>query len=478
LANMNGWCKNDFSPEDYQATYAPPTKDKQKQHKWKSPIVRIKIVCTGYKDSKGSPVLFGVLQPSVVDAPTASAMKPPLSMPGIVPSFATSDGRASAFAKSTTDSSKTASGSSASATQGVSKLPPPSKASKKKKEKVSEKDKGKIVTPTPILVPTPPVVAVAGPPVPKTYAESSPQARRQKIMDKVAQLALDLERAQAVEAASAATTAGKSSVIPDEDPPLHTARMWDWLQSTGYYQQPTSRRLALKSPEIHPRGLFLPVPTKIQGHEEPDEHVSSNSVFDRLQSLLVVETGEEDDDDYDDDGATEDEDESRTSDDNDDDSLAYLDEDDDVLESNADVIHDSDNDNRRPNVADLSGLTVEERTFIYLSSVGLIRKSLFPKVELAATHGSAQDNENGGDDDLVNVIGEMASDLSRITSMNNGRISYLETAAADSALYHNKQIEEDQAALIAKCQSLMKRNKERAKKAKHNKKDDNLNLPW
>lgn len=478
LANMNAWCKNDFTPEDYQATYTPPTKDKQKQHKWKSPVVRIKIVCSGYKDPKGSPALYGVLPPSVVDGPAASAVaaiKPFVSMPGIPLPFVTSDGRASSFAKSTSDASKAASGASSStaaaAAAGASKGPPASKA-KKKKEKVPEKDKGgKTATPAPIVVSTPPVVAVPAPPLPKTYAECSPQARRQKIMDKVAQLALDLERAQAGEAARAAATAGKLSVIPDEDPPLHTARMWEWLQSAGYYKQPTSRRLALKSPEIHPRGLFLPVPTKIQGHEETDEHVSSDSLFDRLQSLLVVE-------DVDDDDATKDDDASSTSDDDEDDPLGFLDED-DIEENNSDIVHETEND-RMPNIANLAALSVEERAFIHLSSVGLIRKSLFPKVELAVTHVGEKDNENGGEDDLVNVIGEMASDLSRITSTNNARISYLETASADSALYHNKQIEEDQAALIAKCQSLMKRNKEKAKakRAKHNKKDDNLNLPW
>lgn len=453
LSNMNAWCKNDFSHEDYQATYAPPVQDNLEQHKWRSSVVRVKIACHGYKDPKGSFPLFGIIPPSVVDE---SAAKHP-AMPSTASSGA-SEARSAVLTKATSDSK------ALSASTGSSKVPPTSKA-KRKRDKLPDKSKGVALVST--LAPSPTATAAAIPPAPKTYAESSPQARRQKIMDKVAQLALELERAQTAEASSSPTV-GKLSLIPEEDPPLHTARMWEWLQSAGYYKQPTSRRLAMKAPEIHPRGLFLPVPTKIQGHEESDEHVSSNSLFDRLQSLLVEEIDDDDEEEADEDYDMSEDDEE---------TLGFLDEDDDENseDQKSDARFDKDS-NSNSNFADLSGLTKEERAFVQLSSVGLIRKSLFPKVELAASNGE-NENESGGEDDLVNVIGEMASDLSKITSMNNSRISYLEIAAADSDLHYNKQIEEDQAALIAKCQSLLKRNKEKAKKTKQ-KKDDTLNLPW
>ena len=57
------------------------------------------------------------------------------------------------------------------------------------------------------------------------------------------------------------------------------------------------------------------------------------------------------------------------------------------------------------------------------------------------------------------------------------RISFIERLTSDADVYYNKQVEEEQTVLIAKCQNLMKRTKEKAKKAKQ-KKDENLNLPW
>jgi hypothetical protein len=67
--------------------------------------------------------------------------------------------------------------------------------------------------------------------------------------------------------------------------------------------------------------------------------------------------------------------------------------------------------------------------------------------------------------------------LTRMTSMNNNRISFIEKLTSDADVYYNKQVEEEQAVLIVKCQNLMKRTKEKAKRAKQ-KKDENLNLPW
>ena len=134
---------------------------------------------------------------------------------------------------------------------------------------------------------------------------------------------------------------------------------------------------------------------------------------------------------------------------------------------------------KNPDILDLSGLTIEERTFVHLSAAGLIRKALYPLVELSTSESSTKEDEEerAEEDDMINVIGEMSSDLSRITSTNNQRLSYLESATADPYLHYSKQIEEQHASLIAKNNAMMKRSKERAKKAKQ-KKDENLNLPW
>ena len=439
LDNMKNWCKDEFNEEDYSATYDPPV-EKPKHSKWKSPVVKLKISFNGYKEPKGTPPLIGVLPPIVVDAASVSRA-----------SFAIT-------AAAVAEAKLKAAESKRSAIPTVKTTAVTATKTKKKKEKASGKPtKAKtlvVATATaPAVVPTS-VVA-------RTYTGSSPQARRQQIMEKVAKLALQLENAQQTE-----HTIGKLDPIPEEDPPLHTARMWDFLQKAGFYKHPPSKRLGLRSPEVNPRGVFLPVPTKIRGRESKEDKFSQDSLFDRLQSLLVEENI--------DDNENEDSD-------SDDDSLDFLeddDDDDDGFDFKRAEEDTDENDDRNVGLADLSKLSIEERTFIQLASAGLIRKSLFPVVELAVSSDDEDEDENDEvENDMVNVIGKMSSDLSAITAMNNARVSYLETATAGPDLLYKKQIEEEQAALIAKCQNLIKRNREKAKKAKQ-KKDDNLNLPW
>jgi hypothetical protein len=438
LENMKNWCKDEFTDEDYRATYDPPV-EKPKHSKWKSPVVKVKISFNGYKEPKGTPPLIGVLPPMVVDAAAVSRA----SIASTAAAVAEAKLKVFESKKSTIPTVKTTAATA--------------KTKKKKEMATGKTTKAKTVVVATTLPASVPTSVVA-----RTYTSSSPQARRQQIMEKVAKLALQLENAQQTE-----QIVGKLDPIPEEDPPLHTTRMWEFLQKAGFYKDPPSKRLGLRSPEVNPRAVFLPVPTKIRGREAKEDKFSQHSLFDRLQSLLVEENidGNENDDDEDSDS--------------DDDSLDFLEDDDDddgfgfkTAEEDTD-----ENDDRNVGLADLSGLSIEERTFIQLASAGLIRKSLFPMVELIMSSDEEDDENDGLEDDMVNVIGKMSSDLSAITAKNNARVSYLETATAGPNLLHKKQIEEEQAALIAKCQNLIKRNKEKAKKAKQ-KKDDNLNLPW
>lgn len=496
LENMDNWCQEEFSEEDYQATYAPPEdeKAKAKLRKWPSVVNKVKISFGGYREPKGLPPLEAILPPFVVSAP------PPASK-------TTSASSGSKTATGDVAASATKSKKRKSATGGVA-------AGAADKAKA-----GGAIPHHPSLVPAPP-------PGPKTYADSSPQARRQLILEKVSHLAMELEQVarQGPAGSSSAATSGSGpssssnnsrylKPVPDEDPPLHTARMWEWLQSAGFYRpldQLSLRRLALhRSPEINPQGLFLRTPPKILGSDERKDiakkdsddggdeiNVSPNSIFDRLQALLVEEVEASEDILMGGTTAngearlnreTDDEDDVKVEEGNDDvdnESLGFLDDDDGNLNDKnvagmASSGLDEDSEKKsleaQPPVADLSDLTLEERTFIQLSSAGLIQKSLFPAVELVKVTPVSGDKHE--EDDLVGVIGEMANDLSKVTARNNGRISFLEASAAGSNLIYNKQVEEQQASLIARCQNLLKRNKEKAKKAKQ-KKDDNLNLPW
>jgi len=303
-------------------------------------------------------------------------------------------------------------------------------------------------------------------PVPKTYADSTPIARRQQIGERVSQLALELESSLLKE-----KVVGRLDPIPEEQPPLHTTRMWDWLQAAGFYKKGASSRLlaSIKSSNLHSRGPYQSKHTTIQGcydsnFVEQNQRVSSVSLFDRLQSLLIEEGSEDD--------AECDQDE-----DSDEDSLGFLDDDDDI-DDVEEKLKACENGvigtHSKYDIVDLSALSIEERTFIHLSNAGLIKKSLYPAVKLVVSSGM---NEGNDTEDFGHVIGEMSTDLTRITSLNNTRISYLERLTSDADVYYNKQVEEEQAVLIAKCQNLMKRTKEKAKKAKQ-KKDESLNLPW
>lgn len=445
LDNMKSWCKNEFDDEKYKETYEPPI-EQPKITKWKSTtgIVKVKVVCTGFKEPKGSMPLFAMLPAMVFDL---SSARPLLS----------SNATATSKVLAATESKKGASVPSASVS---SPMPTPTITKKRRKDKATDKPKTK-VAPTASQVPSSPV--------PKTYADSTPIARRQQIVERVSQLALELESSLQRE-----KIVGRLDPIPEEQPPLHTTRMWDWVQAAGFYKKTASSKLlaSIKSPKIHSRGPFQSIPRTIQGYdvdteEEGNQRVSPASLFDRLQSLLVEEVSEDDTDQDDDE-------------DSDEDSLDFLDDDDDddnvddaenklkALESGEIIKH------LKLDIADLSELSIEERTFVQLSKAGLIKKSLYPSPNLVVSSGETNGNET---EDLGDVIGAMSTDLTRMTSMNNNRISFIGKLTSEADVYYNKQVEEEQAVLIAKCQNLMKRTKEKAKKAKQ-KKDENLNLPW
>jgi len=438
LENMKTWCKNEFDEDKYKETYEPPI-EKPKITKWKcaTGIVKVKIICTGFKEPKGSMQLYAMLPAIVFDVPTARPL---------LPSGVTSKGFAT---------NKGFPMSNAMATNA--KLAAASLIKKKTKGKVPDKLKAKGVLPS---------SQSPASPVPKTYADSAPLARRQQIIERVSQLALELENLMQKE-----KTFGKLDPIPEEQPPLHTTRMWDWLQSAGFYNKTVSSKIlaSLKSPKLHSRILYQSIPRLTQGRAtnmETTESVSSMSLFDRLQSILVEVSDNDTNDDEED---------------TDEDSLAFLDDDDDEDETirrdeikleaviNGDICTDP-----KVDIADLSELSIEERAFVHLSKAGLIKKSLYPSSILTV---SSNTNEGYAAEDLGDVIEAMSTDLTKMTSMNNSRISFIERLTSEADIYYNKQVEDEQAVLIAKCQNLMKRTKEKAKKAKQ-KKDENLNLPW
>jgi hypothetical protein len=248
------------------------------------------------------------------------------------------------------------------------------------------------------------------------------------------------------------------------------------------------------SPEFNlSQPILQRVPKTIQATTDLDNHdnkspgQSSNSLYNRLQSLLVEE--EESDNDID-------ETDVEVSDsDSDEDSLSFLDESDD---ENDDDDNPQDGNGSRSQLADLSALTLEERTFLHLRMTGLIKQPLFPTVELSCDEQQQQKEQDDDDDDdddnqepdlvqdhrdeLVNAIGAMTVDLAQLATTNNTRVAYLQSAARHlhQELLSTKRQDEENTTLIAKCQALLKKSKET--KAKQNKtkskKNTELNLPW
>lgn len=431
LDNMNSWCQAEFSPQEYKSTYQPSSSKnraaEQQQYKWKSSFVKVKVSCYGHKEPKGTAQLLALLPRSAVAMPMAMGKEV----------------SASSTASTVTSSNK-----------------------KKSKSKLG-------------ITPSAPVPAV-----PKTYAECSPQERRARIVERLTKFASDLQESHRNSQIKKELGARKKSLMEEEEH-LATIKMWEFMENKGFYKPPTSASLSMNTPQILPNKVALPEPTKIRGvfykqkeNEEEEEvtedgegetkeeakdsmEISSNSLFDRLQSLLVEE--DEDDDDIEELESDSDEDENSS----DDESLGFLDED-EVDEDVTDPMQAS----RLP-VVDLSQLSLEERTFIQLSHAGLLPTSLFPKVELVLSSADKQPQ----DDDFCNVMGKMAEALSGITAKNNARVAFLESAVINMDLPYAKQREDEQASLIAKCHNLIKRNKEKAKKSNSKKKDD-LNLPW
>lgn len=443
LENMKAWCLNEFDLDKYKETYEPRI-EQPKITKWKCTVgtVRVKVVYSGFRATKGNAPMFATLPVLVCDS---------FNTRPLLPSSASTNWKAPAaneLKKGISVSNSNASGLKAS---------PITPTKKKRKEKENDKFKTKIASTSSHLLSLP---------IPKTYVDLAPLARRQQIIERVSQLAFELESSIQKE-----KIVGRFDAIPDEQPLLHTTRMWDWVQSAGFYNKSDSRKIlaSIKSPKTHFRDPLNFKPKIIQSHglcrdEEGHQLVSPASLFDRLQSLLV-EVDSEDEMDYDEDK------------DSGVDSL-------DFFEHNVDrkTAHFKFDDLKNseacghPNldIADLSELSNEERTFVHLSQTGLIKKSVYPLVILTK---SSDGNRGSEREDLGDIIGAMSNDLTRTTFLNNARISYIERLTSEADVYCKKQVEDEQVVLIARCQNLMKRTKERAKKARQ-KKDENLNLPW
>lgn len=440
-ANMEKWCKDNFKESDYASVYLPLKASRKRKApdapaaapasppsilaSFEASLLRVKIVCTGFKDPKSSGPLMAQL--------------PPLFLPqGMVVKENKIE-------------------------QVIAK--PPTKSTKKRK----------LSTPA---EPKPPP-ALKAEPVPKeapTYTQMKPGRRRKALGELISRVAKEIESKllQRVDDSHVSIERQQSDMLKlaseDEALTIHTSGMWHWVDKSGYFdtcaEEEVRRRFnGVRShiSEQHGRNAPSGVGQIFPGQKS--QQVPDESLVDRLQSLLVEE---ETDDSNRDDG---------DEDDKDDEDL-YLDSSDSYPASQ---------------LADLSSLSLDERLFLHVRSVGLAESLILPEpTSLRESLSQPLDNGFRRDerikslptvvDDIDETIGAMITDVDKLAGLNNLRADFLESVASSNFLSAEecKTKADEEASVIAKFQNLLKKTKET--KVKNGKpkalKNDANALPW
>jgi hypothetical protein len=282
-------------------------------------------------------------------------------------------------------------------------------------------------------------------------------------------------------------------VIDDDDHlTLNTVTMWKWLEKSAYFADylASDARDLLESmwePEINEAQMStrppqVPPLEKAKKIPERNEVAPGDSLFLRLQSLLVHEG-------FDDEGE------------------------DDENDSELDVWNfGTDHDalvDQSTSMLDLTELTLEERASLHLKAAGLLddirvdsaHPSLVEEGAFSPPNGvrhavefSTGDGahvktaelgngpvEEGSENDIDSVIRSMQTDLVDVRRLNNLRIAFLESAVKShlESAKESKKREEENAIILSKYNQLLKRQKEAKRSGRHKpvKKDGDW-VPW
>ena len=330
----------------------------------------------------------------------------------------------------------------------------------------------------------------------KSYVDMKPILRRKTIMDLVGRCARELESKYGLkqQVLSEEPDEDRNKLV-DDDPNamLHTADMWEWLQRSGYFAKLTEsdcrERLNGLVMLLKPEDSLVGRSTKNDDtvavvEDDKDEAVESGTYIHRLQSLLVpveIDDGECDGEDKDDD---------------DDSDVSIDDCYDQVLGTTATI--------------DLSQLTLDERSYLHLRSIGLLPNTVTPQVPIVSAGGSESTDETNvpvtntvssltsvqatapkdgtvtktaarvDSDELDCVIDAMITDLAQVNRLNHNRTQFLQSMAQlhwpTEGDLKAKNVE---ASLIARCQQLLKKSKQVKPEVKPKSvKNDEYALPW
>jgi hypothetical protein len=441
--NMERWCRDNFSHEDFSFVFAPPNKQRNGIDGGDSVFsilrtfskreLKVKISCSGLKDPK----MLGVL-------------------PAVLPiSFLPSEMLLSDEKES--------------------------KAVSKKKSDAANQSEGRIsehfLSAQNKLKP---------PPQPLSYANMKPARRRRNVSEMIARTARELEKGHL-----ARNDLRLRSMVTQKEEDLekvaqeadsvslggiHSTGMWKWFELSGYFSGITESETQERLDDFRAKVLLLERPPKSAAGGTAQKE-NDSSLFDRLQTLLVdVESGEEYGDDVNDSDINE---------------ICAVTETADMSQLALD--ERSFLQIRRFGLFDKNQIS---SSAVFTTSDPISRPNL-PIEGCEVISSSADDpaiEENGSshvalsrvfdknkDDSLDGVIGAMKDDLGKVEDLNGRRVAFLEKMSRVKSFSNQRkqQRSEREANLVAKCQLLMRRAKEqKAKSGVLNRKDDSLALPW
>lgn len=457
-ANMEKWCKDSLPEGEYAAVYQPIKALRKRKGSdalttgsssagaggppivpsvlasFGTPLLRVKLVCSGFKDPKSAGPLLAQL--------------PALFLP---------------MGGSANDASSKA----------VSAV---GKPTKKRKLSSSVVDSMKLMSGGGgVATATVPVVEEA-----PTYVEMNPNARRKHVADLIARVAKEIEakHLQRMDERRVAFERQQNDLLKvakeEEVLVVHTSGMWRWIEASGYFGNSTDEELNRRFDGIRSYDIVKQGRNELSRGQEGciGQKLQANTdepLFDRLQSLLVEEETEDSGD------------EEALSDDENDDDL-YID-----MGGGLPVSQ----------VADLSGLSLDERLFLHVRSIGLAESLLPPLIKSSAVKDEeavprssstplrteAKPNYTlAEEDDLEDVIGAMTADLDKVSGLNNRRADFLELVATSNRLSaeDSKRKADAETSAFTKFQNLLKKTKEKAKNGNGPKalKNDANALPW
>jgi len=449
LSNMERWCRDNFSPQDYQVAFGHSASAKRGSQSssssvaaaiphragtmlssLRSPIVKIKVRCSGFKPPTKGPLVAHIRLPRGPPPPS----------------------RSDSAARTTL-------------------------TKKRKHSSVTDIDRSSISGSSLQEV----VVKEL------SYIEMKPFQRRHHVADAVAQRAQSLElqmresREKHRRYIERQRAEQQKVVDDDEIVSLNTMTMWKWLEKSPHfadYSEAELRRVleCIWEPELADTNLQTkPAEASILQPKEASKSPGArpgDSVFLRLQSLLVDEGSDEEDEEEQDDawmfGGSQPED------------------------SEAVPFKDYP-------ILDLSGFSLDERALIHLRAAGLIEdiSSLAMQSPRSKGPSAVKKVPNGGsgnaripmrvesgeadESDIDAVVLSMQADLENQRRVNNSRLGFLETAARShlESMKLLKKREDENASMIARYNQLLKKQKEAKKNARQKpSKNDSDWVPW